>query len=151
MIISNLKAVKRDWQKATNSVDTRARRTRDEMMTALIQLSKEEIQGKRGSHKGPNGGRVWDKATAGQPPMNRTGDLRRSITGKKYKAGFGTYSAIVGPTIIYGRSVEVGGQYAPPSWRGTSATRGFPYMEPAYKKFRTQVFQQIVRKNFGRG
>ena len=112
------------------------------MMTSLIQLSKNEIQGRR-----PKG----QKATAGKPPMNRTGDLRRSIRGQKFEPGFGTYSAIVGPTIIYGRAVEMGGQYAPPSWQGTSAMRGFPYMEPAFEKFRTQVYGQIMMKYFGKG
>lgn len=120
-------------------MDEGAREARDEMMLTLIQLSKEEIQGRR-----PKG----QKATSGIPPMNRTGNLRRSIRGEKFRQGFASYSAIVGPTIIYGRAVEIGGQWAPRSWKGTSAMTGFPYMKPAYVKFRT-LAPAIVAKHIG--
>lgn len=141
MITSNLKLVRDSVTKATKSIDEGARNARDEMMTALIQLSKEEIQGRR-----PKG----EKATAGQPPMNRTGNLRRSIRGVKITRGFAKYEAIVGPTIIYGRAVELGGNFAPRSWKGTTAMRGFPYMAPAFKKFQV-IAPSIVRKNLAIG
>ena len=137
MITSNLKLVRESVTKATKSIDEGARNARDEMMMALIQLSKEEIQGRR-----PKG----EKATSGQPPMNRTGNLRRSIRGEKITKGFAKYEAIVGPTIIYGRAVELGGNFAPRSWKGTTAMRGFPYMAPAFKKFQV-IAPNIVRKN----
>lgn len=137
MITSNLKLVRESVTKATKSIDEGARNARDEMMMVLIQLSKEEIQGRR-----PKG----EKATAGQPPMNRTGNLRRSIRGEKITKGFAKYEAIVGPTIIYGRAVELGGNFAPRSWKGTTAMRGFPYMAPAFKKFQV-LAPNIVRKN----
>jgi hypothetical protein len=121
-----------------------ARNARDEMMTTLIQLAKEEIQGKRGKTNG-----VWDKATAGQPPMNRTGNLRRSIRGEKIN-GFGKYEAIVGPTVVYGRAVELGGSFAPKSWRGTSAVKGFPYMLPALQKFKV-IAPRIIQKHLAIG
>jgi hypothetical protein len=120
-------------------MDEGARKARDEMMLSLIQLSKEEIRGRR-----PEG----QKAIAGQPPMNRTGNLRRSIRGEKFRQGFASYSAIVGPTIIYGRAVEIGGQWAPRSWKGTTAMAGFPYMKPAYIKFRT-LAPVIIAKHIG--
>lgn len=141
MIVTNLKQVRQALEKAGKSIDKSAEACRDEMMTTLIQLAKEEIKGKRGKTNG-----VWDKATAGQPPMNRTGNLRRSIRGQKFKKGFAQYEAIVGPTIIYGRAVELGGQYAPRSWKGTSAMDGFPYMKPAFQKFKVQV-PMIIRKH----
>ena len=139
MITSNLKLVRSALEKAGASMDKGAMAARDEMMLALIQLSKEQIQGKR-----PKG----EKATSGQPPMNRTGNLRRSIRGEKFRKGFASYSAIVGPTIIYGRAVELGGSYAPDSWRGTSAMAGFPYMKPAFMKFRT-IAPAIIAKHIG--
>lgn len=142
MIPNNLKLVQKAVNGLVGEIDVRAMMARDEMMTALIQLSKEEIKGRR-----PPG----QKATAGQPPMNRTGNLRRSIRGQKINKGFADYAAIVGPTIIYGRSVELGGEYAPPSWQGTSAMKGFPYMAPAFKKFQQSINQQIIRKYFGKG
>lgn len=141
MISSNLRLVKRAVENAGKEIDLSARAARDEMMNALIQLSKEEIKGRR-----PKG----EKAIAGQPPMNRTGNLRRSIKGDKFRQGFASYSAIVGPTIVYGRAVEIGGEYAPPSWRGTSAMKGFPYMRPAFQKFQNQIQSQIILKHFGR-
>ena len=140
MITSNLKLVRSALEKAGANMDKGAMAARDEMMLALIQLSKEQIQGKR-----PKG----EKATSGQPPMNRTGNLRRSIRGEKFRKGFASYSAIVGPTIIYGRAVELGGSYAPDSWRGTSAMAGFPYMKPAFIRFKA-IAPVIIAKHIGK-
>ena len=135
MITSNLKLVKEATKKAGKSIDDGARATRDEMMTTLIQLAKAEIVGRR-----PKG----ERAISGQPPMNRTGNLRRSIRGEKYNIGFAKYAAIVGPTMIYGRVVELGGA---PTW-----TKGqkFPYMSPAYAKFRL-IAPRIVQKHMAIG
>ncbi len=135
MITSNLKLVKEATKKAGKSIDDGARATRDEMMTTLIQLAKAEIVGRR-----PKG----ERAISGQPPMNRTGNLRRSIRGEKYNVGFAKYEAIVGPTMIYGRAVELGGA---PTW-----TKGqkFPYMSPAYAKFRL-LAPRIVQKHMAIG
>ena len=116
---------------------------RDEMMMALIQLSKEQIKGARPYITGPRGGRIYEPATPGKPPMNRTGNLRRSIRGEKLNTGFANYAAIVGPTIEYGRRVELGGGNWPAGVR-------FPYMEPAYAQFRVKVAPQIAMKYFGR-
>jgi hypothetical protein len=135
VITSNLKLVKEATKKAGKSIDDGARATRDEMMTTLIQLAKAEIVGRR-----PKG----ERAISGQPPMNRTGNLRRSIRGEKYNVGFAKYEAIVGPTMIYGRAVEMGGA---PTW-----TKGqkFPYMSPAYAKFRL-IAPRIVQKHMAIG
>jgi hypothetical protein len=135
VITSNLKLVKEATKKAGKSIDDGARATRDEMMTTLIQLAKAEIVGRR-----PKG----ERATSGKPPMNRTGNLRRSIRGEKYDVGFAKYAAIVGPTMIYGRAVELGGA---PTW-----TKGqkFPYMSPAYAKFRL-LAPRIVQKHMAIG
>ena len=135
MITSNLKLVREATKKAGKSIDDGARATRDEMMITLIQLAKAEIVGRR-----PKG----ERATSGKPPMNRTGNLRRSIRGEKYNVGFAKYEAIVGPTMIYGRAVEMGGA---PTW-----TRGqkFPYMSPAYAKFRL-IAPRIVQKHMALG
>ncbi len=135
MITSNLKLVREATKKAGKSIDDGARATRDEMMTTLIQLAKAEIVGRR-----PKG----ERAISGKPPMNRTGNLRRSIRGEKYNVGFAKYEAIVGPTMIYGRAVEMGGA---PTW-----TKGqkFPYMSPAYAKFRL-IAPRIVQKHMAIG
>lgn len=136
MLTQNLRLVRKSVDKFTTNIDVSSRIARDEMMAALIQLSKEEIKGKR-----PEGQKAWTGRPT--PPMNRTGDLRRSIRGEKFRQGFASYSAIVGPTIIYGRRVELGGGNWPSGVR-------FPYMEPAYEKFRTSVLPQIQAKYFRR-
>jgi phage gpG-like protein len=135
LINSNLRLVQTGWARATKGVDLSARAARDEMMSALIQLSKQEIKGKR-----PKNTVAWQGFPA--PPMNRTGDLRASIRGEKFTIGFANYTAVVGPTIVYARKVELGG----PNWK--PGVR-FPYMEPAYMKFRS-IYPQITRKFFGR-
>jgi hypothetical protein len=94
-----------------------------EVSIALESFGKREIVGQR-----PKG----QKATPNQPPMNRTGNLRRSIRGFTERKGFGMYQAVVGSDMVYARAVEIGDPYNPPSW-----TQGqkFPYLEPALKKF----------------
>lgn len=136
MLTQNLSLVRKKVDKFSGNIDLSSRLARDEMMAALIQLSKEEIQGKR-----PKGQKAWTGRPT--PPMNRTGDLRRSIKGEKFRQGFASYTAIVGPTIIYGRRVELGGGDWPSGVR-------FPYMEPAYEKFRTAILPQIQAKYFRR-
>lgn len=143
MLNSNLRLVRTQVSKVAASVDVSARMARDEMMAALIQLSKEQIEGARPYTLGPRGGKVYEKATPGQPPMNRTGNLRRSIRGEKFNIGFANYAAVVGPTIEYGRRVELGGGNWPAGVR-------FPYMEPAFQKFRSVIVPQITAKYFRR-
>lgn len=121
------------------------------MMAALIQITKEMIDPKRPywsrgtlRTKGGSRGREYTKAISGFPPMKRTGDLQRSIRGERFREGFANYSAIVGPTIIYGRVLELGGN---PNW---PAGTKFPYMQPSFQVFRTTVYPQIQAKYFRR-
>lgn len=143
MINSNINQVIRSVTRVTDKLDTGARMARDEMMSTLTQYAKEEIKGKRYYFPSSGKTRYYAKATSGEPPQNRTGNLRRSIKGEKMKGGFANYSAVVGPTIIYGRSVEMGGKYAPKSWRDNQK---FPYMKPAFEKFQ-KVAMSIMRKH----
>lgn len=129
-----MKLVKSSVTKLSRNIDVNARMARDEMTTALIQLSKEQIKGRR-----PKGEVAWKGFPT--PPMNRTGKLRQSITAEKFRTGFASYSAVIGPTIIYARRVELGGGNWKPGVR-------FPYMEPAYAQFRSMVAPQITRKYF---
>ena len=133
MITSNIYSVKKALDQKLVEIDVGVMKARDEMMARLIQLSQEEIKGKR-----PKG----QKATTGEPPMNRTGNLRRSITGKKAQEGFASYSAVVGPTTVYARAVELGGA---PTWINGEH---FPYMKPALQKFQREAMA-IVRKYLG--
>lgn len=140
---TNLPLFKKDFDSIVGTFDERLRMARDEIAMSVEQLAKEEIKGKRGSHIGPQGGIVWDKAEAGKPPKNRTGNLRRSIKTVKSREGFGIYSADIGPTMVYSRRVEEGGG----NWK---AGVRFPYMEPAFRKFKESgLMQQIMTRYIG--
>lgn len=142
MIIHNLQLVKSSVTAKSRNLDLQVRLARDEMMTAMIQLAQNEIKGSR---------KEGEKAVAGQPPKNRTGNLRRSIKGFKFSSGYARYNAIVGPTMVYSRAVEIGGRYAPSSWQGTTAMGGFPYMKPAYEKFiESNLVNKIFIKHIGK-
>jgi len=123
-----------------DKLDSGALKARDEMMSKLIQLAQEEIKGERaviGTTK--SGKKIYEKATPNQPPQNRTGNLRRSIRGEKFREGYATYSAVVGPTMKYSRQVELGGG----KW---GQDIKFPYMSPAFQKFKPYA-EIIIRKN----
>lgn len=140
MITSDLKLVRKYWQEKTASIDVSARAARDEMMVALIQLSKEQIARRR--TKGANG--KWTpEPVPGESAWSRSGDLRRSITGVRTNVGFAHYEAVVGPTMVYARKVELGG----PNWK--PGVR-YPYMEPAYETFRAVIVPQVQTKFFRR-
>ena len=68
----------------------------------------------------------------GQPPALQTGTLRRSVRPTApHKIGFGAWEVRVGPTVVYGRIQELGGQ----AGRGRSVTLpARPYMKPALEK-----------------
>lgn len=69
-----------------------------------------------GSHK------KGEPHEGGDKPNVVSGDLRRSIVvTRTTRTAFGEFSATVGPTMIYGRRVELG--YG-------SISRAFPYFEP---------------------
>lgn len=109
-----------------------------EISVALEGFGKREIKGQR-----PKG----QKATTGEPPMNRTGNLRRSIRGMSGRKGFGIYEAVVGADMVYARAVEVGNPYNPPSWRNGEH---FPFLSPALQKFvRTGLLKRILIKHLG--
>lgn len=65
-------------------------------------------------------------STPGNPPTNITGTLRRSIVAKTTRKGFAKYEAQIGPTVIYGRAVELGH----PRW---ASGINYPFMAAAAK------------------
>jgi hypothetical protein len=109
----------------------------DELSKQLAGIAMRQIQGDRKSAGYP--------AVSGKPPMNVTGNLRRSIKGKSSRVGFGIYTAEAGAYMVYARAVELGGA---PTW-----TNGqhFPYMQPALEQFRrSTVIQNTIAKHLRR-
>jgi hypothetical protein len=120
------------------SFDMRVAKATMEISLALEGLGKRQIKGQRP---------VGQKAITGEPPMNRTGNLRRSIRGQTTRIGFAKYSAIVGADMIYARAVEIGNPYNPPSWQNNEH---FPYLQPALNQFvQTNLALRILRKHLG--
>lgn len=120
------------------SLDARIGKATFEISQALEGYGKRQIKGQR-----PEG----QKATTGLPPMNRTGNLRRSIRGRYERIGFAKYTAIVGADMEYARAVEVGSPYNPPSWQNGEF---FPYLSPALEEFaKSGLVLRILRKNLG--
>lgn len=73
--------------------------------------------------------------TGGKYPNTVTGDLKRSIT-TSYTKGLGKYTAMVGSSKIYARSVEMGNKQNP--------AIKYPYLEPAaLDAVRSGVLQRI--------
>lgn len=148
MIVTNLSLIRKQLDAYTAKQANGSREARNEMASAMVQLAMEEIKGERPYSIGSQGGKVYEKAIAGHPPMNRSGNLRRSIKAELFDISPTNFSALIGPTVIYGRSVEMGGEWAPRSWQGTTAMKGFPYMAPAFAKF-SEVMPSILRKHLG--
>jgi hypothetical protein len=134
----NLPQVKAALLAYQQQFDMRVGNAAREISMAFEGYAKREIKGER-----PKG----EKAITGEPPMNRTGNLRRSIRGTSERVGFAKYSAIVGTDMIYGRAVEVGAPYNPPSWQNGER---FPYLAPALQKFAMSgLISRILTKHIG--
>jgi hypothetical protein len=74
----------------------------------------------------------------GNRPNVVTGMARRSIkTIPAVPAGAGSWMARVGPTVIYGRRLELG--YPGGAGRGRQKTRPFPYLRPAVEESVWQI------------
>jgi len=124
VITTNLSLVRKTVDAFSMQVSIASMKTRDELMNSLVQLMKTELRHDGGAPK------------AGGAPVYRTGTLSRSIHGeRKTNAGFASYSAIVGPGIIYGRILELGFQNG----------NKYPYVRPAYDKW-LRVAPLIVEK-----
>ncbi len=134
----NLPEVERALFKYQKEFDKRVGLAAKEISLKLEGLAKREIKGRR-----PKG----QKATTGAPPMNRTGNLRRSITSSTERKGFGKYEAIVGAQMVYARAVEMGAPYNPPTWRNGER---FPFLHPAVEKaIKSKVLERTLQKYLG--
>lgn len=133
----NLPQVEAALQAYQAQVDVAVGQAAAELSQQLAGTAMRQIQGDRRTAGYP--------AVSGKPPMNVTGNLRRSIKGKSARVGFGIYTAEAGAYMVYARAVELGGA---PTW-----TNGqhFPYMQPALEQFkRSDIIQRTLAKYIGR-
>lgn len=86
----------------------------------------------------------------GDKPNVVTGTARRSIVHDPVvQYGFGDWATKVGPTVKYGRRLELGYPRQPGAGRGHQTTRPFPYFGPAAKKAR-EAFPSIAAEQWRR-
>jgi hypothetical protein len=91
---------------------------------ASARLIKDAQANFSGSHK------KGEPHVGGSQPNIVTGNLRRSIMADSLTHGaMGIYSTTVGPTLKYGRRVEL----------GLAPTGAYPYFGPAAAKLRTEM------------
>lgn len=119
-----------------------ASRTATTVAAAELEREAKSLLGQQ-SH--PPGTRTPSKA--GEPPALVTGTLRRSIhTSGPTKDHLGRWTAVVGPTVIYGRIQELGGSCG----KGHAARLpARPYMTPALEAVKPRL-AEIYRSAWGR-
>lgn len=133
--MSNINEVLAAYEAYQLKLDAAIGQAATEVSLRLEGMAKNKIVGKR-----PDG----EKAVTGEPPMNRTTALRKSINGFSVRSGFGSYAAVVGADTVYARAVEVGAPYNPPTWRNGEH---FPFLAPSVNEFlATGRLQAIVIK-----
>ena len=129
-------------EKMGNRTDLAAQRMANEMAALTERVAKEKAN--TGTHKRGLGHVVG----TGPGPNVVTGTLRSSIKYETSRVGFGVYQAIVGPTVIYGRTLELGN----PNW--TSGAK-YPFMRPAFEELRANggynEIQERLTKTYLKG
>jgi len=103
---------------------------------------KEFLPRRRGSMHTSKSGRVYytskpPYAPKFPTPTSRSGNLRDSITTETRRVGPGIWMSTTGPTMIYGRRVELGG----------GKNRAFPYLAPGFKKSKEEL-EVIYKKEW---
>jgi Bacteriophage HK97-gp10, putative tail-component len=97
---------------------------RENVRVAAMSLVRDAQNNFQGSHK------KGQPHVGGDKPNIVTGNLRRSIMADSMKHyGMGVYSTSVGPTMKYGRRVEL----------GLAPTGAYPYFGPAAKQLRAEM------------
>lgn len=134
---NNLPDVKASLERFQRNFDLAVGNAANEISQHLASTAARQIKGSRKS--------VGYPAISGKPPMNVTGNLRRSIKGSSMREGFGIYVAEAGAYMVYARAVELGGA---PTW---SKGQNFPYMAPALEQFRqSNIIQRTLEKHIRR-
>lgn len=128
---TGMEALERAFVRVGTQVDQAARANVTQGSLTLIKDAQANFQG---SH------RKGQPHVGGNKPNVVTGNLRRSIMADSLRhLAMGEYSQQVGPTMRYGRRVEL----------GLAPTGAYPYFGPAAKQLRTQM-ATIATANWAR-
>lgn len=153
-IKSNIKGAIKYFEASEKRLDTVAKNATKVVGQMAVREIKSQVQGKRtyrnvrrqrDTKRGAAGTRyrIYDKATANEPPKNRTGILKNSVRANQPEGFNGRYTVIVGPYAEYARVLELGGN---PHW---PSGLKFPFVEPASKivqRRARQVFIEAVHR-----
>lgn len=128
--VLGLREIQAAFVKVGAQVDSAAKATVQE---ATKQFLGDAKAGFEGSHK------RGEPHAGGNKPNIVTGNLRRSILAEPIEhVGMGEYSTHAGPSMVYGRRVELGFE-GPDSLGRVYTQRPFPYIDPAYKKLQDKL------------
>lgn len=144
------------WGTALESRVARTRAATDKAVDAGLNLIQVGAQQNLAYFSHPPG--TPTPSAPGEPPALVSGALRRSIRVRRTKRGPGQYEGRVGPTIIYARIQELGGQLGRNPRHGMWRSPGFlpprPYFQPAVFNARPKIarlFRDAWAKTLGGG
>jgi len=96
----------------------------------------------KGVHVNKKTGAITSFAPVNGSPTNRTGNLSSSIEYALLHVAPGRWGVTVGPTMQYGRAVELGS----PRWKTGNK---FPYLQPGYEAALPYI-QEVYRNTWNR-
>jgi hypothetical protein len=96
----------------------------------------------KGVHVNKKTGAITSFAPINGRPTNRTGHLADSIQFETLHVAPGRWGVTVGPTMKYGRAVELGS----PKWKTGNK---FPYLQPGYEEALPYI-QEVYRQTWNR-
>lgn len=145
MKVSGVQGLGKALEDMTFRIDNASRRIVERGGLLIANSAKRQFRGD--THALPNPPR----------PTRRTGNLRDSIEVKDVtRVGPGSWKSSVGPTMIYGRRVELGGSSSYMTKKGTEVhvtTRPFPYLYPGFieaKPRLVELYNSEYRKAIGK-
>ena len=129
----------RNLSKAIRDIGVMDAKMDKAVLLAATLMAAEVERTAKGVFKGSHKAGTPTPSQVGQPPTPITGTLRRSITSKVARKGFGKYEAEIGPTVVYGRALELGH----PRW---AAGINYPFMAHAAKILKGNDRLQLIYK-----
>lgn len=136
-----------EWGAAVDAMIERVRSATDGAVDDGLALIQKAAQANLTHFTHPPG--TPTPSAPGDPPALISGALRRSIRVRRTKNGPDVYEGRVGPTIVYGRIQELGGQLGHNPRHGMWRRPGFlpprPYLRPAAFNAAPKVRDLLVK------